>query len=462
MVAQWALRASFSTGYFGSVPILLRHLLGFMLCYGLLFLVVAYILFNIRTMWQERVRTWHPYVGYSAIIIVSGLLLLPLMQPYLEISGTTGMRKFEEIISTIPRPGSYFFKHPGALSWRSLSEHSAYAFDDWWSHFHFMGSIPWLAILLIPVVLWKDREHAQSRNIAIGVFQFLSILFCLRFGDFTLYKLIFKLPGFDSMRAMDRIMHVQAFYFALIMVLVFAQFGKKEWSRILFGLSIPLLIVLENKLDITKLRSFNKYDAQGMVDRIVLDMELQRDSTTKALAYMPARCVMPYEEDHMRSIVLHLNSMLAGQQLGIPVVNAYTGGYPGNYMQFWVALNENTLNDWCRYNGIDMDGVTMVNNIRRPILHEDTVYLQGLNDRYVGMDTNKNDLAIMDRTEMGLWETFVRIRVTPDHYAFLAHNGNFLSAALYIDSSLVAINDELGDRHIEQKSNGQHLCVDRG
>ena len=429
--------------------------LGFMLCYGLLFLVLAYVLFNFRIIWKERYRTWPPYVGYIAIMIGSGLLLLPLMQPYLEVSATTGMRKFEEIITTIPRPESYFFTHPAALSWRSLSEHSAYAFDDWWSHFHFMGAIPWLAILLIPLVLWKTREHTQqSRTIAIvGSAMFLSLLFCLRFGDFTLYKLIFKLPGFDSMRAMDRIIHVQAFYFALITVLVFAQFGKKEWSRILFGLAIPILIVLENKLDITKLRSFNKYDAQGMVDRIILDMELQRDSTTKALAYMPARCVMPYEEDHLRSIELHLNSMLAGQQLGIPVVNAYTGGYPGDYKKFWVALNEPTLNDWCRDNGIAMDGITTVNNIRRPILHEDTVHLQGLNDRYLSVDTNKRDLAFMDRTEGGLWETFLRIRVTPDHYAFLAYNGNFLSAALHIDSSLVATNDELGDMGIFEQKN---------
>ncbi|HQV52453.1 MAG: hypothetical protein IPI00_09775 [Flavobacteriales bacterium] len=420
--------------------------LGFMLCYGLFFLVLAYVLFNFKRAWQERGRSWRPYLGFVTIIVGGALLLIPLMQPYLEISAIAEPRDFNALISTVPRPASYFFTHPAALSWRSLSEHAAYSFDDWWCHFHFMGALPWIAVLLIPVVLWKYRERAQNAQLVaiVGSAMFLSIIFCLRIGDFTLYSLIFALPGFSAMRSIDRVVHVQAFYFALITVLVFAQFGKKEWSRMLIGLTIVLLIVLENKLDMTKLRSFNKYDAQGMVDRIVLDMELQRDSAAKAIAYMPVRSVMPYEEDHVRSIELHLNSMLAGQQLGVPVVNAYTCNYPGNYMKFWEEMNELRLIDWCRFNGINLADISSTNNLRRSILRTDTIRILASNGQYVCVDLD-HEIVVANRPEADLRETFVRSQLMDGRYCFLSHTGKFLGVRLYGDSSVIAGSDELGD-----------------
>ncbi|MBP6313702.1 MAG: hypothetical protein KA408_15620 [Flavobacteriales bacterium] len=429
--------------------------LGFTLCYGLLFLLAAYVLIEHRRLWEMKPRTWRPLVSGSVIVAVTVLFLYPLIRHSVDASFNTEPQQFSDVLNTVPSLSSYFSSHPAALSWRSLSDHPTSTVDEHSNHFHFMGAIPWLAILLVPFVLWKNRDGSQETRVVaiVSSAMLLSILFCLRIGDFTLYKLVFELPGFSALRSIDRIVHIQAFYFALIMVLVFAQFGKKQWSRILFSLAIPLLIVLENKLDMTKMRSFNKYDAQGMVDRIVRDMELQYDSTTKAIAYMPVRSVMPYEEDHVRSIELHLNSMLAGQQLGIPVVNAYTGSYPGNYMKFWVALDERTLNDWCVSNGIGMETINRVNNLRRPVLGEDTVHLQGLHERYVCLNTINKDLAIMDRTEVGPWGLFLRIRVAPDHYAFLAHNGNFLSAALHHDSVLVASHHELGDMGIFEQKN---------
>ncbi|HQW41024.1 MAG TPA: hypothetical protein PK149_07665 [Flavobacteriales bacterium] len=424
--------------------------LGFMLCYALLFLVAGYLLVNRTIMGRIRNPNWSVIRSSAGVLVLSAGLLLPLMLPYMEVANSLGTRTFDEVKATIPRPVSYFFTHPAAMSWRSLSGHSQFAFDEWWSHFHFMGAVPWLAIFLLPGVAWRANvEPAQRKGLlAIGIALVLSTVFCLRIGDFTLYKLIYKLPGFSAMRAIDRIVTVQAMYFALLTTLVFSLVGKRPWQKALIGLCIPLMIVVDNKVEVDELKRFNKYAARKLVDRIVIDMQLQRDTTAAALAYTPARCLMPFEEDHQRTINLHLSAMLAGQQIGVPIVNSYTGSYPGNYMKFWNALERKPLEDWCEFNNTSAEGIQLVNNIRQPILSTDTVYLMASNGAYVCLNSTQENRAIGDRPAPFLWETFVLLELSPSHFAFLAHNDMFLSAEIHHDGRLSATSDQLGDMGI--------------
>ena len=424
--------------------------LGFMLCYALLILVIGYLLVNRTIIARVRNPNWSAIRSSAVVLVLSAGLLLPLMLPYMEVAGTMGTRTFDEVKATIPRPVSYFFTHPAALSWRSLSGHSQFAFDEWWSHFHFMGIVPWLAIILLPIVAWRSKvEPAQRKGLmAIGIALALSTLFCLRIGDFMLYKFIYKLPGFSAMRAIDRIVTVQAMYFALLTTLVFSMIGTRAWQKALIGLCIPLAILVDNKVEVGELKRFNKYTARKLVDRIVLDMQVQRDPAAEALAYAPARCVMPYEEDHQRTISMHLSAMLAGQQVGVPVVNSYTGSYPGNYMKFWNALDRKTLADWCQFNNTSSDRILFVNNIRQPILSSDTVYLMASNSAYVYLNSEQEYRAIADRSTPSNWETLVRLELSPTQFAFLAHNDMFLSAATHNDGTLSATSDQLGDMGI--------------
>lgn len=424
--------------------------LGFMLCYALLFLSLGYLLVNTHVIKQLRTPNWRAAAMGLSDIALSAALLLPLMLPYLEVAGSLGTRTFEEVKATIPRPASYFFTHPAVLSWQSLSRHSQFAFDEWWSHFHFMGAVPWLAIILLPIIVWKANiEPAQKKGLlAIGLGLALSTLFCIRPGDFTLYKLIYNLPGFSAMRAIDRIITVQAMYFALITTVVFASIGTRIWQKALIGLFVPFLIIMENKVDVNWLKRFNKYEARTLVDRIVIDMQMQRDSTAKALAYTPARCVLPFEEDHQRTINMHLSAMLAGQQLGVVVVNAYAIDYPNGYIRFHDKMDRSSLEAWCRSNNTTIEGIQQVNNIRQPILSADTVYLMATNGAYVSVNIAEQDRAFADRQIPSTWETFVRLKLSPDHFAFLSHNGNFLSAATYADGTLSATSNELGDMGI--------------
>jgi len=424
--------------------------LGFMLYYALIFLVAGYLLVNRSILAKLRNPNWRAIGSSMGVLVLSAGLLLPLMLPYMEVAGSLGTRTFDEVKATIPRPASYFFTHPAALSWRSLSGHSQFAFDEWWSHFHFMGAVPWLAIILLPIIAWRAKMEPSQRKglFAIGIALVLSTVFCLRIGDFTLYKLIYNLPGFSAMRAIDRIITVQAMYFALLTTLVFSTIGARTWQKALIGLCIPMAILVDNKVEVGELKRFNKYAARKLVDRIVIDMQVQRDPAAVALAYAPARCVMPYEEDHQRTINMHLSAMLAGQQIGVPVVNSYTGSYPGNYMKFWNALDHNTLEEWCEFNNTSAEGIQLVNNIRQPILKTDTVYLVASNGSYVCLNITQENRAIADRPAPLRWETFVRLELSPTQFAFLAHNDMFLSAAIHNDGALSTTSDQLGDMGI--------------
>ena len=456
--------------------------LGFMLCYGLLFLAIAYGLVDFRrlvryrpSMHSGRQARWQPFAKGAGVLVLAAILLWPLMQPYLEVSDAIGMRTFAEVQSTIPRPQSYFFTHPGALSWRSLSAHSQFGFPEWWSHFHFMGALPWIAILLVPIVLWKSgTDPVVKKSVAVlGVAFVLSTFFCLRLptgqagiGDFTLYEFVFKLPGFSAMRAIDRIINVQAMYFAAIMVMIGAAITTKAWVQAVIGVCLPIAIVIENKVDVNELKRYDKYAAQELVDRVVLDMQLQHDSTATAYAYTPVCGVLPFAEDHNRTIHMHLTAMLAAQRIGVAVVNAYSGNYPGNHMTFWDRQDQRSLDDWCAFNGTSSTGIRIVNNIHRPILRSDTIALLAPNGKYVCVDPSRGDRAFADRASVGNWETYVRVRLSPTECAFVAHTDRFLSAELHRDSALVATTDRLGDMGVftleEQPGGSVAIRADNG
>ncbi len=420
---------------------------GFMLCYSLAFLVIGYGVVNFRQLGRFPPGNWRRLAKGGAVLMVAALLLWPLMQPYMAASKAVGLRAFAEVENTIPRVLSYFFTHPAALSWRSLSEHSIDGFHSWWSHFHFMGALPWLAIALLPLVLWKSRADVRVRKslAMLGIAFLLSTVFCMRFGDFTLYKLVYHLPGFGSMRSMDRIMNVQVMYFATILVIVSAVITTRTWVQLAFACCIPLAVVIDNKIDVRELKRYDKHDARKLVDRVVLDMQLQWDSSARAIAYAPARGMMTGEEDYMRSVGIHLSAMLAAQQLGIATVNAYTGKYPGNYEAFWERLDEHTLSDWCRFNGIEAKDIRVANSIHRPILATDTIYLVAANGKYICADPTRRDGAFADRIWALGWETFVRLQLSDHQVAFIAHTDRFLSADVLHDGSVSSATDRVGD-----------------
>lgn len=421
--------------------------LGFILCYVLLCLMIAHVLMHLGEIRRYLPAGWRRGLAGLGIIALAAAIMLPLMLPYLEASKVTDMRRIDEVRHAIPRLQGLFFTHPAALSWRSLSLHSQNAFDEWWNQFHFMGGLPWLAVLLAPWLLWRrDLRSEQRRTIGVlMVALLLAIIFCLRIGDFTLYGVVHALPGFSAMRSIDRFMPVIAMLFIALMTLVFSNVPAKAWPKLVIGIVLALVVVLDNRIDVGQLKRYNKNAAREFVDRARLDMQLQAGHDTRAIAYTPARGALDHKEDHHRSIAMHLTAMLAAQELGMPVVNAYTGYYPQHYMAFWDRQDRRTLEDWIFFNGMATDGIQLVNGVREPIFRADTVQWRGPNGKFLSADPRRPLEPHVDNGDPGLWETFVRLELAQGRTAFVAHTDRFLSVELHRDSGLVVVSDRLGD-----------------
>ena len=350
--------------------------LGFMLAYALAFLASGHLIAYRRSGAWAYFNKPKRLLAWTGLLIAGVLLLLPLMLPYIEVSRTLGMREFHEVEASIPRPISYFFTHPAALSWRDLSHHSQFAFPEWWHHFHFVGALPWVAIATLLLALVMLRTP-QRRIIAAMLIAFaLSTLFWINFGGFTLYRVVYLLPGFSAMRSLDRIINVQVMYFAILFVMGAGLFIRRPTVAWVLAIVLPLAAALENQVDVGWTRRFNKHEARNEVDKLARHIKVQMPEGAKAVAYMPLLSIIPWEQVHDRRIETNITAILAAQQVGVPIVNAYTGSYPGNYMGFFDHMDRPHLDAWMQFCGTTAEGIAEVNDLDLPYHSSDTVYMR--------------------------------------------------------------------------------------
>ncbi|MBX7201969.1 MAG: hypothetical protein K1X77_02770 [Bacteroidia bacterium] len=323
--------------------------LGFILFFCQLCLLFAYKIVFGR---PDGFRKLRPLFFWGALSVI---LMLPLMLPYMEISAITGMRTFESLQSTIPRPVSYFFSHPAATTWKGiLSDHSQFAFDDWWFHFQFTGALPWLGLLACVVFLFRYKKEVFAKEAtALLLALIFSLAFTTQFGNFSLYHLIHAIPGFSSMRSIDRFMVVIVFSFVLVMVAGFVQvFSQIKYGKYLVFL-IPLAVVVDNRIEPWELKRIYKQEARDERNAVKEVLENNYDGHSKAVAYMVTNVNMDLPSYHDKLIRDHLSIMTAAQDLGIKVVNAYSGHYPPGYMDFFDYRDEATLHAWLQANQIN-------------------------------------------------------------------------------------------------------------
>lgn len=424
--------------------------IGFILVYGLFFLAIGHLLVFRKPSFLSHFKQWRFALTWLGALLAGLLLLVPMMAHYMAVPEDLGERTFASISASIPRPISYFFTHPAALSWRSLSGVGAGAFPQWWSHFHFFGLLPWLTVAAAPFLLFRESTPRQLRLTlaAIGLGLLLSLLFTLNFGNFSLYRIVFALPGFSVLRAVDRYVNVEVVFFLLMFVLVLRPLFRRTWAGAMMSLLLPVAVVQDNRWEVGWLKRFDKLESRAMVqdtERRIL-REYGGPEHWDAIAYEPPRGFSSaFGESHTLVINNQVTAMLAGQALGIPVVNAYTGGYPGNYISFFDHTDHRTLVDWCAFNGISAHGIQEIHGLGISVAAMDTVAIRAANEKFLCANIVRDGLVVADRDKRLEWETFVRIHAVDGRVALLAHNGKFLMARLEGEGELVADGQDLGD-----------------
>jgi hypothetical protein len=447
--------------------------LGFLTIYGLFFLFVGHSLVAQERPLLMALRRPRHLVAISAMAIMAVVLLLPLMVPYMRLAAEMGTRSFAEVAASIPRPWSYFFSHPGALSWRDLAMHGVFAHGEFWLHYLFPGGVAWLAVLTLPLVLFNRRIPVDRRRAigAVALAFLLSMVVCMDFGGFTLYRLVHALPGFSALRSMDRIIHIQIIFFILLLVMQLALLPRRGWWQA-WMLVLPVLVVLDSRMDVSQLVRFDKWHARALVREAVQHITATRDDSRPVIAYAPV--VPPTDRPHDRSIEINITAMLAAQELGLPVVNAYTGSYPPRFITFFDHRDAASLQYWCERAGCDTSTIQLVDGTGLSLAGQSLVSLRAPNGYLVCANTLKEGLATPDRSVVDLWETFRMVRTSDGRLTFMAHNGAYLAAELEGDAVLTArsrflgdfglfMPDSLPDGSIALKAhNGRYVAVEEG
>jgi len=318
--------------------------LGFFLIYGLIFSLVAYlIVYNkgfIKRLFNKH-SIFHLFLSISILFIC----LYPLFYNYLKVAKEFGLREFENIYATIPFISSYFFSSPTSIPWGGmLYAHSAYQYDQWWLHLLFPGITPWLSFLIFPIILYKDKPSIKKLGLFLFCLLVLSFAFSLRNNDFSLFKWIYKIPGFSSMRAIVRIVNVQVFILILFLSYCLNRLSVLYPKTKVLMIFFLAFVLFDNSFRVDEgVKRYNKEESIAQVEHFKESINKHDFSNYEAIAVgLPDEV----KHDHAKVIVYHVGIMLASQELGVKCVNGYTGNYPDNYMQFFDYSNQETLHNY--------------------------------------------------------------------------------------------------------------------
>lgn len=317
--------------------------LGFLTAIPFALTLVYSFIFNRKTYWQQiKQRKW--IISMALYVITAIILLLPLMIPYLRRAGQTGFYPYENISGSIPTFMSYFFSWKGSLLWDSFSE-TCIQYPAFWDHEIFTGgfaSLGLITMLLVTValLLWKRFAASLPKN-HFNLFLitgFVTFFLFLRFGDVSLYRLIHMVPGYGSMRALQRIVNIELLFFAgaaaWLLGLVFKE--NKIWSYAA-GFALIPLILLDNHVPSDFIHRREKTMSQQRINALI---EKMKD--------IPKDAIVSYEPDSLESAPMdyQLDAMLATQSLGLKTLNGYTATSPDGYNTYWVNPGPESRRIW--------------------------------------------------------------------------------------------------------------------
>lgn len=285
---------------------------------------------------------------FMALPFIGLLLLLPLLIPYLNRAQQVSMHSYNFIFSHIPTVASFFYSWKGSLLWDGISTWQN-DLPDFWDHMLFPGSIAWLGIL-IWICYTLANPHSTNRFL---VYVFIVLFFCfVRIGNVSLYTCIYHIPGFGSMKAIQRIINVHLIFFALgIAFSVNLLIQRIPKFKHLIGILALTVIVCDNYVYPDFIHRRKKSESQKRVNYLKNKLKQVKPGT-----------VFSYEPHELKSsgADYQLDAMLAAQQTGNICINGYSATSPGAFSPYWANPNENNRMAWLRHNHIHLTQLLII------------------------------------------------------------------------------------------------------
>jgi len=406
--------------------------LGFFVAYILLFVLLAYLIAYRDKELFKWFKEGKNILKHVVTIIVGVLLLLPMFIPYIEISNRFGYRDFNEVLSYIPTWRSYFAAIPESAIWRFLTWHIREQGGNWWELFLFPGLIAYLGILLFPFAYKKASNKRELLFLLVSLL--LVVLFTLNINGFTFYKLFFNLPGFGSMRSINRIINAEIISIILLTVAVLKVFENSKWSKVL--MLLPLLVIIDNSTSYWE-RQYKKSEVQ----------QREKETKERIQKYVTGNKAIAYQHYNLQGqeAYSHLDVMIACQDLNVPCVNAYTGLYPNKYKGFFNGEGLDSLTVWLTANNKSINDVVVVSEDNARFLHRSYVKIKCANGKYLKIDKDHGDKLIANGVDQKDGDLFEYAQIEDSTSVFRAANGKYACAEYYDNGLMVVNRDGIGD-----------------
>jgi len=294
--------------------------------------------------------------NYAASFIGFVLVLLPLAIPYYQTQREIGPRSWEDIVPMLPHWQSYL-QAPESYLWGKLLRFGD-IFPLPFEQALFLGALPYLGLVAFVYLSWQRRINAGGNEIRFAMLGVVLLLGALTLycSGFTLYRFVWAyMPGAKGIRAVTRIMLVMiypvAFIFGSVVThmmtaLAPARAGSRSMLQLLVGISV---------LGLTVVDQITWVSAGGVTKR-----ECKRRVAKLEAKIVQARAnnfnhnVLWVNDQSDKNFIWSfesLDAMLAGQDLGLNVVNGYSGLIPKGYPPAMFFLTGDCCNDlgvWAR------------------------------------------------------------------------------------------------------------------
>lgn len=288
--------------------------------------------------------------------IISALAILPLMLPYLKRSELLNEEKtYEAIVASLPTIRSYFYVHnDGNPIWSFLSK-TGEDYPAFYDHQIFVGGIGTLCLLLFFGALISiafKRKLNQGFYLIIGFSALLSFALFTRYQGYSLYEYVFKIPGFEALRSLTRIITIFLIFFAFATAFVSNHiFSKSTKATPMIFVVLVFIIGIDNYAKQTSIYRSEKAVAVKRVDDLVNKM-----------SHIPPQTVVSYEplQQEDAAIFYQLDAMLASQQLHLKSLNGYSATSPVGFDSYWRNIDSTARNIWLTTKNFNQDSLIIV------------------------------------------------------------------------------------------------------
>lgn len=271
--------------------------------------------------------------------VISIAALVPLLTPYYRLSKGSELISWEGLTYFLPRPASFLCPPSGSVAWGSLERFCA-GLPSPGEQVLFPGLIPLLALIAAIAVALLMRKKIERNMLfaAAGAVAVLLLAALVTYSDgLSLYYYFSQIPGTKAVRAVSRIALVLLFpasacagiYAEKLLRTLGSLNGAMKYLAPVVAMALTLVVFADQYGTFPKDNSISLYDVRirttGLTSRIKNVME---NVEVKSFYYMPLDTDEP-------PMMTHIDAMLASQDLNIPTINGYSGGYPWGYEYFY-------------------------------------------------------------------------------------------------------------------------------